>query len=292
AGDQGSAVAGRGEALAGHREATFDRVLLQLERTVSLEAGVDHHPAPLDPLRVRAGVDEQAPARSDLGCGQPGAVGGVVGLEHVRDQGADVLGDLPDLAGALFEGPGADDGERADGPDWAGAVVECRLADGGDRADGKDGASPEVAGWAERLRRRGGLTASRCWESTIHGPRSRCSGVPSRTEPATARPSRSAWAESSARKSMVWVACGSSWSVCQACRPEAICRARRNSASRAAPEMITMLAIHSSSRMPIRPLRTLSTSVKRAAWSISCPRARAEPNSTSTDSVEPRVISR
>src|SRR5699024_4733591 len=153
------------------------------------------------------------------------------------DQGADVLGDLPDLAGAPFEGPVADDGDRADGHDWA---------------------SPEVDGSAERLRRRGGLTASRWWESTIHGPRSRCSGVPSRTAPATARPGGPARAGASGRQAMAWVARGSSWSVCQACRPEAVCRARRNPPSRAAPEMITMLAIHSRSRMPIRPLRTLS----------------------------------
>src|SRR5699024_8975782 len=143
------------------------------------------------------GVDEQAPARSDLGCGQPGAVGGVVGLEHVRDQGADVLGDLPDLAGAPFEGPVADDGDRADGHDWA---------------------SPEVDGSAERLRRRGGLSAGTWWESTFHGPRSRCRGVASCTEAASGCPSRAAWAESSARKSMVWVAGGWRWSVCQACR--------------------------------------------------------------------------
>src|SRR5699024_10949664 len=280
AGDPGAAVPCGREALAGHGEAALERLLVQDDAAEALQDGVEDHAAAQRALRVRAGVDEQAPARTDLRSGETGAVGGVVGLEHVRHQGAQIVGDLADPARALREGAVADDGDRAD----------CHA--GGSPVLGGPEGSSGVRGLLVRRWRVGGFAARGLRASTIHGPRGRRSAVPERAESATRRLSRSDSAASAARKSRVCEACGSSTMWSQASSPLAIWRARRNSASRAAPLITTMFASHSRIRIAIRPFSAVRISAKRVAETSSCPATSAAPNSTSTLTVEPRVISR
>src|SRR5699024_9729727 len=275
------AMAGGGEALPGHGQAALERLLVQHDPAEALEHRVQHHAAAQGAARIGAGVHEQTPPGADLRCRETGAGGRVIGLEHVRHQGAELVGDLAYPTGALGEGLVADDGDRADGHAGGSPVLL-----------GPEGSSGVDAGALVMRCRSGGLTASRLRASTIHSPRGRCSACPLRADCATARPSSSACAASAARKSRVWVAWGSRSRWCQASRPLAICRARRNSASRAAPKITTMFASHMRIRIAISPLRAVRISAKRVAYTRSCPATRAVPNSTSTLRVEPSVITR